>query len=67
MEFQLIDDAKLGDWKIVLDVEGQLTTQQFKVQEYGERITFTYPFLMVNCKHIRHFYHAFSTLVALQL
>nr|KAG5694345.1 hypothetical protein BaRGS_035213 [Batillaria attramentaria] len=34
LEFQLIDEAKLGTWQIQLTVDGEKTTQTFEVQEY---------------------------------
>ena len=36
LDFQLISDAKLGEWTIEVTVDGEMTTQQFKVDEYGE-------------------------------
>jgi uncharacterized protein YfaS (alpha-2-macroglobulin family) len=44
LEFQLIDDAKLGDWVIEVTVEGEMTPTSFVVKEYG-----MYQFLVI-CK-----------------
>lgn len=34
LEFQLISEAKLGTWQIQVTVDGEQTTQTFKVEEY---------------------------------
>ncbi|XP_076465640.1 alpha-2-macroglobulin-like protein 1 isoform X2 [Babylonia areolata] len=34
LDFQLISEAKLGMWTIEVTVEGAMTTQRFKVEEY---------------------------------
>ncbi|XP_070176474.1 alpha-2-macroglobulin-like protein 1 isoform X1 [Littorina saxatilis] len=34
LEFQLISDAKLGTWAIEVTMDGEVTTQHFKVEEY---------------------------------
>lgn len=48
LEFQLIDDAKLGDWVIEVTVEGVMTPMSFVVKEYGNFLL-KIVFLAVSC------------------